>query len=300
MTWDVAPRTLSISAEFAAETLEPGSGSAEAAAGARWRASLPGRTTTVYGVFSLAALVPSPPVLVPQLGGAVARVPEAADDPVAALRAAALTAAGALAGVPRWLVIGAGPADQLLDDASIGTFRGYGADVRVALSDVRNGEPDPELALPALVAGWLRGQVAPDAVASAHIVAADTAPDRCAEIGAELRATLDRTPEPAGVLVVADGTATLTLKAPGYLDERAAEVQQELDTALSGGDRAALRTLDPALCAELVMAGRAAYQVLAGLFAADAADPDVETLYRDAPFGVGYHVSVWRPGGAGR
>ncbi|MFD0364271.1 hypothetical protein ACFQZZ_22735 [Nocardia sp. GCM10030253] len=253
-------------------------------------------------MFSIAALVPSPPILVPALCGGATRVTGA--DPVdapALLRAAALEAAGALAVAHRWMVVGTGAADQLLDPDTLGTFRGFGVDTRVALSNpalsTKSAEdvPDPRIPLSALIAGWLRGQAAPSAEASARIVAADTSTARCAEIGTELRTVLDDVPEPLGVLIVADGAATLSTASPGYLDSRATAVQDDLDRALAAGDRAGLLALDPALCAELAMSGRAAYQVLAGLFAADPSDPEVETLYQDAPFGVGYQVSVWRP-----
>lgn len=261
-----------------------------------------------YGVFSIAALVPSPPILVPELCGAVAYAAGSdSDDATVELRAAALTAVGALAATTRhWTVVGVGASAQVLGPDTVGTFRGFGADVQVgmsadALSRSRHtpGAADPQQPLPALIAGWLRGQVAPDAVAPTTLVAADTPADGCARVGAQLRTALDDSPEQAGVLVVADGAATLTLKAPGYLDERAADVQRELDRALAGGDTAGLLALDPDLCAELVLSGRAAYQVLAGLFAADPVAPSVETLYSDAPFGVGYQVSVWRPSASG-
>jgi hypothetical protein len=98
------------------------------------------------------------------------------------------------------------------------------------------------------------------------------------------------------VLIVADGGTTLSKTAPGYLDPRAADVQAGIDRALDAGDCAALAELDTTLCAELGVSGRAAYQVLAGLFGTGGGGPSVETLYRAAPFGVGYHVSVWRPG----
>jgi hypothetical protein len=260
-----------------------------------------------YVVFSIAALVPSPPILVPELCGGVARAegPDSAEAP-AVLRAAMLTAVGALATTAqRWSVLGVGAFDQVIGSDEVGTFRGFGADVRVAhsadalsRSTIRSAAADSQ-PLPALIAGWLRGRVAPEAVASTTLIAADTPAERCAEVGAQLRSTLDNAAEPIGVLVVADGAATLTLEAPGYLDPRAADVQQELDRALAGGDIAGLLALDPAMCAELAMSGRAAYQVLAGLFAADPITPSVETLYSDAPFGVGYQVSVWRPGARG-
>ncbi|MCM6774192.1 hypothetical protein NDR87_11985 [Nocardia sp. CDC159] len=261
-------------------------------------------------MFRVAVLIPSPPVLVPELCGGrplvdaahpAARVP--------ALREAVLAAGRALAErAGRWVVIGVGERPRQVGPEAAGTFRGFGADVRVGLSDAASsGEvadanlplavlggraADPMLPLPALIGGWLRGQVAPAAVAEARIVAADAPAARCLELGAKLRAELDEREGADGVLVVADGAATLSVAAPGYLDPRAAQVQDGLDRALAAGDREALARLDSGLCAELEVSGRAAFQVLAGLF--DTA-PEVETHYRDAPFGVGYQVSVWLP-----
>ncbi|MFR9750378.1 hypothetical protein ACL02S_05010 [Nocardia sp. 004] len=247
-------------------------------------------------MFSIAALVPTPPVLVPELcGGVVDTVGTDDVDPRVALRGAVLATVRTFAAVAeQWLVIGTGAVGATLGPETVGTFRGFGADIRVGFSAAAvtgAAGADPELPLGALVAGWLRGQVAPDATAVAHIVPADASPRHCQELGAKLRVELDGTAVPCGVLVVADGAATLSATAPGYFDERARTVQDGLDHALGTGDLAWLRTLDPELCAALALAGRPAYQVLAGLFRAD---PVVETYYRDAPFGVGYHVSLWR------
>ncbi|MGQ4614886.1 hypothetical protein [Nocardia sp. R7R-8] len=250
-------------------------------------------------MFSVAALVPSPPVLVPELcGGAVDTAGTGDSDPRATLRSAVLDTVRAFAAVSgHWTVLGVGAGDRTFGPETVGTFGGFGVDVRVGLSSaaVAGTRPaDAGLPLAVLIGGWLRGQVASDAPAEARVVAADAPPEHCHEYGTKLRAELDGDDEARGVLVVADGAATLSVRAPGYLDERARPVQDRLDRALSTGDRAALRALDPGLCAELGLAGRPAYQVLAGLFRAD---PLVETRYCDAPFGVGYHASLWRSAG---
>lgn len=276
-------------------------------------------SATVDGVFRVASLVPSPPVLVPELGGAAGA---ATDTEVAALRTAVLRAARELAGqATRWIVVGADDVTRVIGSDAVGTFRGYGADVRVGLSgdDYAGDEnADPALPLPVLIAGWLRAQVAPAAVAEsrgavspgavesastaeapvvaeARLVAADLSSAECVAFGRALRAELDAAPEPYGVLAVGDGAATLSTKSPRYFDERAEKAQAEIDRALGAGDRDALAALDPRLCAELAVAGRPVFQVLAGLFTEN---PEVETLYAAAPFGVAYHVSVWRPGGS--
>ncbi|MEC3914705.1 hypothetical protein [Nocardia sp. CDC160] len=248
-------------------------------------------------------------MLIPELEGAAGAT---GDGDVATLRAAVLRAAGELsARASRWIVVGVADseevsggaeADRVIGSESVGTFRGYGVDVRVGFAGSNDAAgfgsgADPLLPLPALIAGWLRGQAAPEAVAECRLISADASADEALTFGRYLRAELDAESEPTAVLVVGDGAATLSLKAPRYLDERAEGVQAEIDRALSAGDRGALAALDTHLLAELEVAGRPAYQVLAGLFAVDPADPKVETLYAAAPFGVAYHVSVWEPVG---
>ncbi len=220
------------------------------------------------------------------------------------LRGAVLAAGAALAeATPYWTVLGVGSSERSYGADTAGTFRGFGVDVRVNLGGPGaelSADPDPDLPLALLVAGWLRAAVAPHVSARARVLAADTSARNCAEIGAKLRAELDAEHEPQGVLVVADGAATLSTAAPGYFDERSPRVQKALDQAVATGDRQALLALDPALCADLMMSGRAAYQALAGLFAADAAPPVVTERYRGAPFGVGWFAGLWRPAGMDR
>lgn len=300
-------RTLAILTGFPGETLDTARGRGSPGptgpgAGRRVRA-------TVDGVFCLAAVIPSPPVLVPALcGGASAAGagsvsgPGAAQTPESAvieLRGAVLAAGAALAeATPHWTVLGTGPSERSYAADTVGTFRGFGVDVRVNLGGPgaeSAADPDPELPLAVLVAGWLRAAVAPHVSAQARVLAADTSVRKCAEIGAKLRAELDAAHEPQGVLVVADGAATLSTAAPGYFDERSVRVQTELDRAVATGDTRALLALDPALCAEMMISGRAAYQTLAGLFAADSAPPVATERYRGAPFGVGWFAGLWRP-----
>lgn len=229
------------------------------------------------------------------------RPPEAA---VNDLRAAVLAAGAALAeATPHWTVLGVGPGEQSYGADTAGTFRGFGVDVRVSLGGPgagTSGAPAPDLPLAVLVAGWLRGAVAPHVPARAQMLAADTPARKCVEFGAKLRAELDAEDEAQGVLVVADGAATLSTAAPGYFDPRAAPVQDVLDRAAGTGDTEALLALDPALCADLMMSGRAAYQALAGLFAVDTAPPSVTERYRGAPFGVGWFAGLWRPAAVAR
>ncbi len=240
---------------------------------------------TVDRVLTAVALVPSPPVLVPELNGASAAE-------TAGVRAAALAAVRRLgAAAQRWTVLGTGPAAVDLPPATRGTFAGFGVDLVVGLSPGAAGPVDPALPAAVLVGAWLRGAAAPEVTADARVVAADASPAACAAAGARLRRELDAGGRAHGLLVVADGATTLTEKAPGSLDPRAAGVQAGLTEALDRADCVALAALDPDLAAELGITGRAAFQVLAGACGSARGS----TSYADAPFGVAYHVGWWTP-----
>ncbi len=231
------------------------------------------------------AIIPSAPVLVPELAGAAAA--ELAD-----LYAAVRTAAGVLP--QRWVAVGVeiGAADAItVGPEATGTFAGYGVDVPVALSPApapalspHAGQPG-SLPLCALVTGWLRGQVAPGASAETLCYPPTLAGSVAVAHGRALRAELDSRDEAVGVLVVADGAHTLTPPAPGGYDPESSAVQAALDDALAGGDTAALAALPAGVV------GRAAFGVLAGL--AGEGPAATRELYRGAPYGVGYFVGVW-------
>ncbi|MGW0808518.1 hypothetical protein [Nonomuraea sp. NPDC002799] len=121
-------------------------------------------------------------------------------------------------------------------------------------------------------------------------VAADAAPDRCLELGRRLAGG----PARSGLLVIADGSARRGEKAPGYVDPRAAVLDAEIATALGTANLPRLRALDPGTCDALLVAGRPAWQVMAG--ACDDTRWHPRTLYEDDPFGVAYWVITWLPG----
>lgn len=226
-------------------------------------------------MLSAIAIVPSAPVLVPELASGAAA--ELAD-----LRNAVL---GAAAELPdRWVAIGVGSVDALIGSDAIGTFAGYGVDVPVALAPGGAGVPS-DLPLCALIAGWVRGRANPSARAQVRIYADDHGVDAALGFGRMLRAELDEAADPVGVLIVADGANTLSPTAPGGYDPDSVPVQAALDDALGGGDAAALAGLPSGVL------GRVAYQVLAGL-----GEPATAfESYRGAPYGVGYFAGVWMP-----
>ena len=228
-------------------------------------------------MLSAISIIPSAPVLVPELAGAAA-------NEVAELRAAMVAAAAALP--PRWIIVGVGAADGVVGPDSVGTFAGYGAEVAVRLSPQAGGPPMP-MPLCALIGGWIRAQAQPDAVAQVRAYADSHDATAAVELGRRLRGEIDRASEPTGVLVVADGANTLTPAAPGGYQPEDADVQRALDDALACGDLAALTQL-PAQ-----VGGRVAFGVLAGL--AEPVPRSAKELYRAAPYGVGYFAGVWQP-----
>lgn len=229
-------------------------------------------------MLSALAIVPSAPLMVPELASGAAA--ETAD-----MRAAALAAVQRLPA--RWIAIGVAGEDGVYDPDSAGTFGGYGVDVRVALSPEAARSAPGALPLCALICGWLRGRARPDARVEVRAYRAGHAGPAAIEFGARLREQIDADPADVGVVIVADGANTLTPAAPGGYDENSPAVQAALDDALAAGDVTALTRLDAGVL------GRVAYQVLAGLVGAG---PGTATeLYRGAPYGVGYFAGVWTP-----
>ncbi|RFD25423.1 hypothetical protein MUBE_10110 [Mycobacterium uberis] len=232
-------------------------------------------------MLSAIAIIPSAPVLVPELAGVAAA--EVAD-----LGAAVLVAAACLP--PHWIVVGTGYTDDVVDpDGYLGTFAGFGADVRVRLSPQASGGAELPVELPVcvLLAAWVRGQAQPYASAQVRVYCGDHDLDIALARGRELRIEIDQAPDPIGVLVVADGATTLTSSAPGGYDPSAADDQLALDDALASGDVAALTRLPRQI------PGRVAFQVLAGLV--ESGPRLAKELYRGAPYGVGYFAGVWQP-----
>jgi hypothetical protein len=234
-------------------------------------------------VLSAIAIVPSAPVLVPELAGAAAA--EVAD-----LAAAVVAAAAVLP--PRWIVVGTSPEDVVVSPESTGTFAGFGADVRVRLApqggaaQVRDGTPT-EMPLCALMAGWIRGKARPDGSVQVRAYASDHEPAAALVRGRQLRAEIDQDSDAIGVLIVADGVNTLTPPAPGGYDPGSADGQRLLDDALAGGDVDVLTRLPGGVV------GRVAFMVLAGL--TEPGPRSAKELYRGAPYGVGYFAGVWQP-----
>ncbi|CAL9615566.1 class III extradiol dioxygenase subunit B-like domain-containing protein [Streptomyces sp. enrichment culture] len=243
-----------------------------------------------------AAVCPCPPLLVPEVAAGAAPELDGA-------RAACADALGVLAAARPDLLLLVGPGDSAGPEAypqgARGSFRGFGVEVDVRLGHDRGAEPEPEpelkpegsggeLPYGLAVGAWLLGGIAwPDVPVEGIGVGEDLPAERCAAFGRDVAAGAGR----VAMLVLGDASACRTLKAPGYLDERAAPFDAEAGRALGAADLAALGALDVVLARELKVSGRAPWQVLAG--AAEGAELTGTLLYEDAPYGVGYVAATW-------
>lgn len=235
-----------------------------------------------------AAVCPSAPLLVPEVAAGAAFELDA-------LRAACADAVGVLAASRPDRLVVIGPAGQpdrgRHHEGARGSFREFGVDLDVRLGtapETPSEDVGADRVLPPslAVAAWLlRGWAA--APLEGLGVGEPLEQDRCAATGAMIASTADR----VALLVMGDGSACRTLKAPGYLDERAAPFDASVAAALAAADTEALAALDAELAETLQAAGRAPWQVLAG--AAQGAGLAGQLLYEDAPYGVGYFVATW-------
>ncbi|MFF9148948.1 class III extradiol dioxygenase subunit B-like domain-containing protein [Streptomyces sp. NPDC014861] len=264
-----------------------------------------------------AAVCPCPPLLVPEVASGAA--PE-----LEAVRTHCADALGVLAAArpDRLLVVGPAPAGAQggFPAGSAGSFAGFGVDLTVRLGEGAGGRPLPaSLAVGAwllsrtdridsrtdLIDGTDRAGETDRIDSRAERIGGTDRADRtgvpvegfgiderattaeCAETGRRLAASGER----VALLVLGDGSACRTVKAPGYLDERAAGFDAEAARVLGSADVPGVLALDAALAYELKAAGRAPWQVLAG--AAEGAGLSGRLLHEDAPYGVEYLVAVW-------
>ncbi|WP_246178840.1 hypothetical protein [Actinomadura decatromicini] len=235
-----------------------------------------------------AAVCPHPPLLVPAMAG------EAAGE-LDAVRAACAEAVravlGGLAAGGTLIVVGGGPDTRRYGPGAYATLRPYGLDW-TSPEHPRGAPPGEPLPLSLTIGRWLlEGRLLEgrDAATEARYqaVASDAPTADCLPLGRDLAASSDR----VSLLVMGDGSACRSEKAPGYLDQRAAPYDAAVARALEEADAAALAALDPGLSREVRAAGRAAWQVLAGAAGEGAFRGAV--LAEEAPYGVGYLVASW-------
>ncbi len=220
-----------------------------------------------------AVVCPHPPLLIPEVAAGAA--PELDD-----LRAACATAltAGLGAAPERVVLVGPGPVTAVWAADAPGALPGFGLP-----------GPAPLLPLSLTVGRWLLDSVGWDGPRELQTIDATAEPPECIALGEALAAG-----PPALLVILGDGSARRSAAAPGHLDDRAESFDAAVAGALAKADGEMLLALDASVAADLLAAGRPAWQVLAG--AARAVGGDWEgTLHADvAPYGVGYLVASWR------
>jgi hypothetical protein len=231
-------------------------------------------------MFVAGVVCPHPPLLLPP----VAPQPE---QHLGRLRDACTRAvADLLAARPDVVVcVGEGPEPGRYDDSDGGTLRDFGVAVHAG------GDGDA-LPLALTVGAWLLDDAGWTGPRRYVALPQETTPDDCVAAGASVAAADLR----VAVLALGDGSARHSTSAPGYLDERAEPFDREVGRALGAADLAWVAGgIPPLACAELWVAGRPAWQFLAGAARCTAPGAGLRacTHFDDAPFGVGYFVVTW-------
>jgi hypothetical protein len=235
-----------------------------------------------------AAVCPHPPVLVPDAAAGAAAdlddVRAACDEAVAVLVASGPDLIVAVGGADQGSEFGAGAGGSLAGfgvswrtgegarvlplSLTIGRFLLGRAGLLANPRDgTRSGSPTPPIRMIAVPFG---------------LPAAD-----CARLGARIAGWAPR----VALLAMGDSSARRTERAPGFLDARARPYDEAVTAALASADVRSLAGLDAELSAELMVAGRAAWQVLAGAAGHGAYRGRLHIAA--APYGVCYLVVSW-------
>jgi hypothetical protein len=230
-----------------------------------------------------AAVCPHPPLLIPAATG----VSGPGDRELQRLRTACHEAVARLSAAAPDLVVVVGGAERTGDypPQTPGSLRRYG---------VPWGEDRaPVLPLSLTIGRWLLTQGAD--VSGADVsgaawwgIAADAPPAECLELGEKIAMLAPR----VAMLAMGDGPGRRARGAPGARDPAADRYDEAVMAAMAAPSPGALAALDPAADADLFIAGRAAWQVLAGAVGQD--EFTATLAYAAAPFEVSYVVASWR------
>lgn len=225
-----------------------------------------------------AAVCPHPPLLVPEVTGADG--PGA--DELRRLRAACREAVAFLLGAAPDLLVLVGGAAQTAEypPAAGGSLRDFAVPFILG--------PGPDLPLSLTIGKWLLAGAVPDQPPAAWWgIASGAATADCLNLGEKLAALAPR----VVLLALGDGPGRRARGVPGATDPEADRYDGQVTAALAAADPGALAALDPRRDEELFVAGRAAWQVLAGAAAGGAFTANLR--YAAAPFEVSYYVASW-------
>jgi hypothetical protein len=256
-------------------------------------------------VLVAAAVCPHPPLLIPEAMGAAGRARGQArgqaggqardwaggqaggrgrDGAIGEVLAACDAAVAGLAAARPDVIVVVGGAETsaVYDGSATGSLREYGVSFAV-------GTGEPVLPLSLTVGAWLLGRQGPaTAPRRLQAVARATPAAGCLRLGARIARQAPR----VAVLAMGDGSGRrAAARVEGAADPAAESYDAEVAAALAEADPARLARLAPSLDDELLVAGRAAWQVLAG--AADGRRLRGHLRCAVAQYEVGYLVASW-------
>ena len=230
-----------------------------------------------------AAVCPHPPLLVPEVTGADG--PGA--DELRRLRAACREAVAVLLGAAPDLLVVVGGAGQTAEYPPEGTPPGPGGSLRDFAVPFTMGA-DPVLPLSLTIGKWLLSATAMESQKVTWWgIASGAATADCLNLGEKLAVLATR----VALLAMGDGPGRRARGVPGAIDPGADRYDAQVTAALAAADPGLLAALDPRRDEELFVAGRAAWQVLAGAAARGAFTADLH--YAAAPLEVSYYVATW-------
>ena len=179
------------------------------------------------------------------------------------------------------VVVGGAAAGAVYDGAAAGSLRAYGVGYTV-------GTGEPVLPLSLTVGAWLLRRAGLPSWPTRLRAVARTAPvAECLRLGAEIARQAPR----VAMLVMGDGPGRRAVGPVGADDPAADRYSAEVAAALAAADPARLARLAPSLDDELVVSGRAAWQVLAG--AADGQRLRGQLRCAASRYEVSYLVASW-------
>jgi hypothetical protein len=225
-----------------------------------------------------AAVCPHPPLLVPEVTG----TSDPAVRELRRLRAACRDAVAVLLGQAPDLLVVVGGARQTAEypPGPGGSLRDFGVPFTMGA--------DPVLPISLTIGKWLlAGSVAEGPSVTWQGIASGAATADCLSLGEKLAGLAPR----VALLAMADGPGRRARGVPGATDPEADRYDDQVSAALAAADPGALAALDPRHDQELFVAGRAAWQVLAGAASSGAFTADLR--YAAAPFEVSYYVATW-------
>jgi hypothetical protein len=234
------------------------------------------------------------------------------DSRISELRAACAAAVAGLAAARPGLMVIVGRADRTAEyeSTAAGSLRDFGV-------PFTTGAGQPVLPLSLTVGVWLVRRLAATAADGTgrrpwppslslspswrlrlQAVAADMPTADCLRLGAELAVLAPR----VALLAMGDASARKAARVHGAADPAAERYDAEVRAAFAAADPGRLARLEPALDSELMVAGRAAWQVLAGAAGATAGDGVAgaaggrlrgQVRFAAAPLDVTYLVASW-------